>query len=896
MSGSRRGPPAAALRAFSVLLRLYPRRHRLRFAAQMRQFFIDEYEARRGEVGRALLFAFLLRTYVQLVAHAFAARLDALAKHGGSTVGGAGEAAAGAARTFRRAVRRLVRSPGYSFTSIATLALGIGATATVYGVVYPVLVAPLSYPAPDQLVAAYEQSPGPDGSSGWVSPLTFRDWRERTTRLEGLAGWRLSLLTWTGPTEPTSLRGWAVSSGFFRILGLPMALGRGFSREEDEPGGAPVVVISRGLWERSFGADAAVLGRTMTLDGVPRTIVGVANGAVDFPSAGEYWVPLALDYGVELRDFRYLGVVGRVREGVTLMDARSELSDVAKQVSLEHPDTNEGWGSAMVSLKEDLVGNARPVLLGMAGAVVLLLLIGLGNVVSLSVARGVDRRGEQGVRRALGASRWNLVGEVVAETVALSAVGGGLGLAAASFGIRVLAGHLDAIPRSEHIAADAHVLAFVVVVAFAVGLAVGLLSVLLPGRGVGDAIGRSGSRGTSSARAQGARAVVLTAQVALAFTLLVGGSLLARSLVALTRVDLGFTPAGMISFAVQLPSDRYADAEAWRDFYTRAVDRVDGLPEVRAAAAVTPLPLAVGSVPTSWALPADLRSPLDPPVMAHMRTATPGYLAAMGIRLRAGRFFDDTDRHDARPVAVVNAAFVERYLNDGDVLGVRISSDDPGDDATDWRTIVGVVDDVRFRSITATGEPEIYLPMTQFASSWGYLVVRSPGGSAEVVRAVTDAVHRIDPNLPMSDVRTGRALVAGQLSTSRLVTALGGLFAVAATSLAVVGILGLLSILVSRRMKELGLRMVFGAPTASIRWFVLGKGLRPVAAGLVVGVGVSLAASRLLGGMLEGRVSPRDPVTYLLAALVFASVSTLACLRPALRAGKTDPVTLMRSE
>jgi len=799
-------------------------------------------------------------------------------------------------RTLRFAVRRLARSPGYSATSVVTLALGIGTSAAVLGVVRPVLLDPLPYPAPDKLVATYERSPGPDGGIGWVSPLTFRDWRERATRLAGLAGWRLSLLTWTGASEPTSLHGWAVSSGFFEILGLPMALGREFAPDEDRPGGAPVVVISSGLWNRSFGNDPDVLGRTMALDGTPHTIIGVANPDVGFPSPGEYWVPLALDYGRELRDFRYLGVVGRVRDDATLADARAELTDVARQVSVEHPATNGGWIAAMVPLKEDLVGDVRPVLLGIASAVVLLLLIALGNLTSLSVARGVDRTRERGVRRALGASRWHVAGDVAAETVVLSVTGGVVGALAAWWGVEMLAGSLQGLPRAERIGVAAQDFLATAAVAFLIGLSMGLSSAFLPGRGAMGGGGRGGRRTTWTGGTQRARASVLAAQVALAFTLLVGGALLTRSLVALTRIEPGFSARGMVSFAIQLPSDRYAGQDAWRDFYARTTRRVGSLPGIQAAGVVTPLPLAIGSVASSWTLPADVRSPADPPVMAHMRTATPGYLEAMGIRLRAGRFFGDGDRSGAPPVAVVNAAFVQQYLGGRDPLGVRVAPQDSGDGEDEWRTVVGVVDDVRFRSLTSAAEPEIYLPIAQFSSSWGFLVVRSSGRTTDVVRAVGDAVHTIDPDLALSDIRTGPNLVAGQLRTSRLVAVLAGLFAAAAATFAVVGILGLLAIVVSRRMRELGLRIVLGAPAGSIRWFVFSTGLKPVGAGLAVGLTLSLATSRLLGGLLHGMLSPRDPLTYGVAAVAFTAVSTLACLLPALRAGRADPIALIRSE
>jgi len=910
----------------------------------MRRFFLDEHQELGRVASRRTRVRFYLHTYARLVWNGLAARTEwfraesirsqslgrgqqslghgqpspgreqpsprhgeGTAKappsifHGSSSAsafsGGLSEALTGQVRTLRHAVRGLARTPGFTLTSVLTLGLGIGACTLIFSVVYPVLVAPLPYPEAEELAVLFEVSPGTDMARVWASPLTFRDWQERSVHFERIVSYRLNIYTWTGGGEPAMLRGWAVSAGYFPLMGIEMVLGRGFTEEEDQPGGERVVVISSAFWRQQFGADPDVLGKTMTLDGEPFTIVGVASPWVDFPYRGEYWIPAATDYSREYRDFRYLGVIGRLRDGSSMEDARAEMTRISLEVEAENPDTNKGWGAEVQGMEEFQVGYFRPYLMGLSVAVGILLVIALGNITNLYIARNTGRRSEAAVRTALGASRGALARLYVTETMVLSLVGGTLGTVIAFWGAQALrASALLSLPRLEELTVDAKCLLFALGIATAVGVVLGVLSVLLSGsQNLSESLRAGGPGGMAPARTHRMRELVLTTQVGLALTLLIGAALLTRSLFGLGRIDVGFSPDDLFTFSFDLPTASYAEPEAIGGFYREALAQIQEIPGVQAAGAVTPIPMEMGSVPSSWSLPAEVSTAADQVVMAHMRTVTPGYFETMRIRLLAGRYFDETDRAESEQVALVNQAFVERHLSGHNPVGLRASPGDPGEEEAEWLTIVGVVGNVRFRNLTAEPEPEIYIPVQQFPTGWGHLVVRASGSLEVVTTAVADAVRRVDPNLPLADIKTGNEIIGGQLRTARLYTTLTAFFALTATTLSMVGILGVLSIIVAQRMREIGLRIVLGAHARSIWGLTISRGMRPVLIGIFLGLAVSLVGTRFLESQIYD-VSTLDPLAFLLPTLAFAAAGLLACLLPGARAASTDPVKLLRSE
>ena len=800
-------------------------------------------------------------------------------------------------RHLQQTARALARASGFSATVVLTLSLGIGASTAIFSVVDQVLIAPLPYPEPRQLAVLFERSPGAEGRSGWVSPLTFRDWREQTRVFEDIVSYRLDLQTWTGSEVPTLLRGWAVSAGYFRLMGIGMTLGRGFTADEDLPRGRRVVVISHDLWVREFGSDPGVLGRAMTLGGEPHTIVGVAGPELDFPSRGAYWRPAATDYASEMRDFRYMGVIGRLRPGARLADAQAELDLISRRIAADNPTSNTGWGAEVRGLRDYQLTGVDRLLIGIALAVALLLLISVGNVANLTIARSSGRRVDNAVRKALGASRGALLRLYFSEFIFLSLLGSALGLAAAYFGIRALvATTLLSLPRGGEISLDARAAGFAVCLAVLVGLVLGVVAALVSGRsGLTETLRAGGPGVMAPGRTHGVREAVLAGQVALALCLMIGASLLTRSLMRLGAVDVGFSPKGITTFSYTLPASSYPDPGAQRTFERSALEALRGISGVEAVGVVTPLPMEMGSTPTSWSLPPDLRDPSEGAVMAHMRTASPGYFPAMGIRLFRGRLLDDGDRENSEGVAVVNRSFVETYLPGRDPVGVRITPGEPDAPASEWITIVGVVGDVRFRSLTAESEPEIYIPTSQFCSSWGHFVVRSDLPREQVVQVVSEAIRRADPNLPLADVKTGEEIIGGQLRTSRLSALLTSLFAASATVLAVIGIIGLLSILVAQRMREIGLRIALGAGRARIRGLVVRCGMRPVLLGVIAGLLISLGALRLLQSQIQG-VRTFDLLAISLPTLALTIAGLAACVIPGARAASANPASLLRSE
>ncbi len=598
-----------------------------------------------------------------------------------------------------------------------------------------------------------------------------------------------------------------------------------------------------------------------------------------------------------MRDFRYLGVIGRLRRGSSIEDAQAELEHISRAVAAANPDTNTGWGAEVRGLKEFRVQYVRPILVGISVAVGLLLLIAIGNVTNLTIARSTGRKTDTAIRRALGASRVAIARLFVAEAMVLSIAGSALGVMLAAWGTEALAGMaLRSLPRVEQLTVDARCVLFALVAAAAVGVVLGLLSVLIAGSEDLSEMLRAGGRGgTAPARAHRIREAVLTTQVGLALALLIGATLLAQSLWSLARVDAGFAPEDVLTFSFDLPAASYSEPETEWAFYRDVLARIRGLPGVEAAGVVTPIPLEMGSVPTSWSLSAEVSDPSEPTAMAHMRTVTSGYFQAMGVRLLRGRLIDDADRDGSARVALVNQAFVDRYLRGYDPLGARISPGEPDADESEWITIVGVVGDVRFRSLRQEAEPEIYIPVFQLPVGWGHLVVRASGPRDPIVKAVTEAVLQVDRNLPLADVRSGEDIIARQLRVPRLSTTLAALFAVMATALALVGILGVLSTVVAQRMREIGLRIALGARPGGIWRFVLRRGMRPVVFGLALGLAVSLAASRLLESQVYG-VSTLNPLAFLLPTLSLAAAGLLACIVPGARASAADPVGLLRSE
>jgi predicted permease len=874
----------------------------------MRQLFFDSYaEAKRGPQHSSIL-RFYVRAFCDLAAHAIRSRADrstpvAMPKQTVSVRDdvayrrvGLVESLNSAARNTRVALRGLHRSPGFSLVVLITLGLGIGASTAIFSVVDGILLSSLPYPDADKLVVLREQSPPPEVRVGWVSEPTFRDWRERTAAFDDIIAWRLNQVTLTDGGAPERAHGYVVSAGFFPTMGIEMLMGRGFLPDEDRPDGEKVVVISRALWQQRFGLDPDVLGKNLVMNGVSHTIVGVAGDSHKYPGEADIWSPIALEYEPTFRGFRYLGLIGRISSDVSLAGAQIDLDRVAAEVASQNQDTNAGWGAAIEPLKSTLVGRLQPVLVGMMVAVLLLLLIAVGNVANLFLARLTSRGTEVAIRRALGASRGSLARLFVTEATILSGFGCVLGIGVAIWGVKLLETLARGrLPRLDQIGIDGRVLAFALTLALIVGLILGLVpAVVSVASHLGSTL-RSGTRSASGhGRTHRMREYVLTVQVSLAFALLVGASLLARSLWNLHQIDPGFAPENVVSFELEFPESRY-DSERLRAVFPELLARIGGIPGVEATGYVHPMPMVLGSVPSRYAIQSKVGRPQNELPMAHPRMTAPGYFDAMSIPLLRGRSFNNGDGPNSQLVAVVNETFANRYLEGDDPIGQRITWSDPEDPDATWFTIVGVVGDVLFRRLTDSAEPEVYTPVVQTPYGFGQIVLRHQGPLEQLRGSMTEVFRSIDPDLAVARPLLAEETIHEGLGAAKLNTTLISFFAIVAGVLALVGVLGVLSILVSRRTREIGIRMVLGAQTGEITRFVLAKGLRPVVWGLLLGTAISVGLTRFLESQVY-QTSTLDPLAFLLPSAAFLLTALIACQLPARRATRLDPASVLRVE
>jgi putative ABC transport system permease protein len=727
--------------------------------------------------------------------------------------------------------------------------------------------------------------------------LNFRDWREQNRTLESLTAWRWNPFTLTGDGTPERLMGHVVSAGFFRQMRINMTLGRGFLPEEDQPRGERVAVISEALWQRRYGGDPEIVGRAITMSGKPHVVVGVAPSVIGYPGDGEVWTPITFEYEREHRSFRYAGVLGRIKPGVTLSAARADLDGIAARLASDHPDTNSGWGVLVEPLKERIVGNSRPALVMLLVAVAFVLLIAIANVANLLLARVTTRQKEVVIRQALGASRGRVLRQFLSESLLLALAGGALGLVLSVWGTRALmALSAGQIPRVDSVALDGRVLGFTLFASMVAGVAFGLAPALkATGLSPSEALKESGASGSWSPRGVRVREVLVTAEVALALVLLVGAALLTTSFANLVRIDPGFSGGNTLAMELNLSEGKYREDAQQIAVYEEILQRVAALPGVASAGTIHPMPLATGSVSTALSIEGRIASSREDRPEAHSRITGPGYFETLGIPLVKGRYLNNADRERALPVAVVNETLAKRFLAGDEVIGRRITFYDPSAPDAVWLTIVGVVGDVRFRDLRREAEPEVYVSVLQEPFRYAYLVVRAHTDPTVLAASVRAAVQAVDADLPVFNVREVDEIVTETLGRPRFSMTVLALFAAGAVVLAAIGVFGVLSVWVGQQVRDLGIRLALGAPRWKVLRMVVGRGMVPVLVGVMTGLGLSALLTRFLGSQLFG-VSATDPVIFAGVPVVLVLVGLLAGFLPASRATRVDPMTVLRGE
>lgn len=806
----------------------------------------------------------------------------------------------------RYAWRALLRSPGFTLVAVLTLALGIGATTAIYTVVDGVLLRPMGVADPERLVVLRERelaSTTPPPRQGTVSPANFFEWEAQARSFASMAYFTQWPLNLTGDGEPQEAQVQLVSAGFFPTLGVRPLLGRGFRPEEDDPEGegitlGEVAVLSYGLWQSRYGGDPGIVGRTIRVADQPLTVVGVMGPDVRvLDGRPDLWVPLGIERGNRTTMGRFVTAVARLNPGVSPERAEREMAGIARRLEQAYPDKNAGMGIAMTPLRDDVLGEVRPALLVLLGAVAMLLLIACTNVANLLLSRASTRRQELAVRLSLGATRGRLVRQLLTESLVLSAIGGVVGVTAAAVGTRALVRSIPAsvqLPRLDEVSVDGRVMAFALGVTLLTGILFGLAPALVASRGDPQGALRDGTRGNTGGRVpMRLRGGLVVAEVALALMLLVGAGLLLRSFQNLRAVDTGVRPAGTLAMRMSLASDAYATEDARRAFVARLLAALEGLPGVEAAGTVSHLPLTEGKVGDSaWRTDRPAPVPGREPGV-DFRWVAGDYFRAQGVRLARGRAFDGRDHAGSTRAFVVNEALVRQQFPGEDPLGRRLAYSWGGE--TFEGEIVGVVDDVRETSVTAEASPALYHAFAQWPDGSLNVIVRTAGDPMAVAGPAREAVRGLDPNLPVASMRTMESVVAEATARSRLSSYLLGGFAALALVLAAIGLYGIISYGVAQRRGEIGVRVALGADRRDILRLVVGQGLTLTAVGLGVGLVGAFALTRVLHSLLYG-VTATDPLTYLAVPLVLGAVALVATYFPADRASRVDPATALRAQ
>ena len=794
-----------------------------------------------------------------------------------------------------RAARALRRSPSFSLTAVLSLAVGIGASTAIFTVLYAVLLRPLPYRDPSRLVVLLHEGQFP------VSPADYLDYQRDSRSYVTVAAAQVSGVTLTGSGDSLRIDGLQVTANMFDVLGVPAALGRTFVRGEDIAGHDRVVVISDSLWRERFGGDPSLVGRTILLDGDPHVVVGIMPPSFRFApfwaTSARLWRPLSLEHRIADRNGRSLRLFARLKDGVALEQAQAEATGIAGRLAAAYPDSNADLGISVVPLHEKVTASIRPTLVMLFAMVLLVLLVAAVNVASLLLVRGTARQKELAVRTALGAGRARLISELLAESLILGVVGGVAALILSSWAVSSLTAMLPeaALPRQQEIGSSVLVFTVAACVAIASAVLAGLAPALQLSRvGVTGAL-RDGGRTATDHGHRTTRRVFLAVEFALATMLLAGAGLMGRSLLALQAIEPGFDPSNVLALTVPVDGLPQADPLKRAPYYDAVAAALEAVPGVERVGAINHLPLAGDT----WRFQLRIEGQPEPPPSerqgATWRVVRPGYFEAMRLPVR-GRTFNDRDRSDGVPVVIVNQSLAAKHFGGEDPVGRRIRV---GSDSGLWMTVVGVSANARQSEWSGPVPEEVYVPYAQHAGEFGgaelTFVLRTAGDPAAIASTASRAVWSVDPGVPIAQLTTMERVVRDRLWRARVTAWLLGGFAGVAVLLAAIGIYGLTAYVVSRRTREIGIRMALGAQSADVVKLTLNETILPVAAGVAAGCVASLALARVAVSLLYG-VTPSDPETFGAVVIVLAAVALAAGWIPSRRATRIDPLAALRED
>ena len=805
---------------------------------------------------------------------------------------------------LKHALRTFTKNPGFTAVVLLTLGLGIGGSTSIFSVVNGVLLRPLPYPDPDRLVSVQSARPGSEDPAH--APADFLDLVRQQQSFTAIAGHRGDIIDITSDrAEPIRLDGALVTNAFFDVFGVPAAMGRTFTAA-DPMGGDRLLVISDGAWRQHFGANPEVIGSAVRVNGVPHVLVGVMPAGFDWPTGTAGWAmsPLPVPPGIvdvegnllEQRELRYFQAVGRIRPGISEIQAASDVIAIARRIGEQHA-RSAGRTYALVPIREELVGDVREGLLLLLGAVGCVLLIACANVAGLLVARGVGRQREIGIRTALGAPRGRIIRQLLLESVLLSLAGGALGLLIASWATDGLVAIIpDTIPRLGEVAVDARVALFAVTVSAITGILFGLAPALQTSKVNTIELLRDGGRTAGSHGTRRMRATLVAAEVALALVLLVTAGLMINSFVRLRAVDPGYSMEQVVTADVALPGSTYGTTARQSGFYRQLLERLQTSPVTQTSAITFPRPFSDSGGQAGFEVEHAAPLPDRERPRAQLSIASAQTFRALGIPVIGGRMFTEADVEDAPNVIIVNQSFAKKYWPGENAVGKRITFDQRTENTNpDWATVIAVVGDTRPKALDIAPQPTVYFSYHQFSLPYMTVVVRGTSDTAAVAREIRTHLRALDPNLPVDEVRTLESAASRSAAQPRFRTYVLAGFAAISLLLAATGLYGLLSYSVTQRVREIGVRIALGAKPGDVLRLVVGEGMKLVALGAVVGILAALAAGRVIGALLFG-VSATDPVTYAVVTGILAIVACAACSLPALRAARVNPMSALRSE